>query len=325
MRILAVTNLWPTPGSFRGVFVAEQVEGLRKLGHDVDVEVVAQSRGAKDYLLAAPRVRRRARSAGYDLVHVHYGLTSLSARLVGRLPRVLSLYGSDVNEAWQARITRLTAGRPAVRVYPSKRLVEAAGDPAGVVVPNGIDFELFTPLTPEDRAAARARLGFGPDDLVVLFGAAPDNPVKRYDIFTAVLAGLRERGLPVRELLLPAPGQVRADVVPKFAAADLLLVTSRQGTESGPLIVKEAAAMNLPVVSVDVGDVREVLAGVTPSTVVPFPDPPSDPELVSALVGASAKALEAGTRSDGRSKIARYDQDAVVRELEAVYSRVLSR
>jgi glycosyltransferase involved in cell wall biosynthesis len=325
MKVLAVTNLWPAPGSFRGVFVAEQVEGLRKLGHDVDVEVVAQSRGKADYLLAAPRVRRRASGGGYDLVHVHYGLTALSARLVGRVPRVLSLYGSDVNEPWQRRITRLTAGRPAVRVYPSRRLVEAAGDPSGVVVPNGIDFDLFTPLSPEDRAAARSRLGFKPDDLVVLFGAAPDNTVKRYEIFSAVLAALRERGLPVRELILPGPGQVRADVVPKFAAADLLLVTSRQGTESGPLIVKEAAAMDLPVVSVDVGDVREVLAGVTPSAVVPFPPSPSDPELVSALVTAAAEVLGAGARSDGRSKIARYDQDAVVRTLVDVYSRILGR
>jgi glycosyltransferase involved in cell wall biosynthesis len=323
MRVLAVTNLWPTPGSFRGVFVAEQVEGLRKLGHDVDVEVVAQSRGAKDYLLAVPRVRRRAKSARYDLIHVHYGLTSLSSRLAGRAPRVLSLYGSDVNEPWQARITRLTAGRPAVRVYPSKRLVEAAGDRSGVVVPNGIDFELFAPLSGDERAAARERLGFKPDDLVVLFGAAPDNAVKRYDVFTAVLAGLRERGLPVRELILPAPGQVRADVVPKFAAADLLLVTSRQGTESGPLIVKEAAAMGLPVVSVDVGDAREVLAGVTPSAVVPFP--PAGAALVADLVSAAAGVLESGSRSDGRSKIARYDQDAVVRQLEAVYAGVLAR
>ncbi|MFD0744264.1 glycosyltransferase [Phytohabitans flavus] len=103
--------------------------------------------GKADYLLAAPRVRRRAGSGGYDLVHVHYGLTSLSSRLVTGVPRVLSLYGSDINEPWQARITRLTAGRPAVRVYPSRRLVEAAGDPSGVVVPNGIDFDLFTPLS----------------------------------------------------------------------------------------------------------------------------------------------------------------------------------
>jgi teichuronic acid biosynthesis glycosyltransferase TuaC len=318
MRVLAVTNLWPAPGSFRGVFVAEQVDGLRRLGHDVDVEVVAQARGRRDYLLAAGRVRRRVRGGGYDLVHVHYGLTALSTRLVGDVPRVLSLYGSDVNAPRQARITRLTAGEVAVRVYPSRRLVDAAGDPSGVVVPNGVDFELFTPFGGASRAAAREAFGFGPDDTVVLFGAAPDNPVKGYDVFRAVVSRLG-----ARELILPGPGQTRADVVPKFAAADLLLVTSRRGTESGPLVVKEAAAMNLPVVTVDVGDTPEVLSGVTPSAVVPFPATPSD--LVPALASACAAVLSAGTRSNGRERIARYSHDAVLRTLESAYTLALAQ
>ncbi|MEJ3748190.1 glycosyltransferase [Actinomycetes bacterium KLBMP 9797] len=322
MRILAVTNLWPEkPGSFRGVFVAEQVAGLRRLGHDVDVEVVAQARGKQDYLLAAPRVARRARAGGYDLVHVHYGLTALSARLVP-LPTVLSLYGSDVNTPWQARITRLTAGRPAARVYPSRRLVEAAGDPSGFVVPNGVDFGLFQPLSADDRAAARSAFGFAPSDRVVLFGAAPDNPVKQYDLFTDVLAGLRASGVAARELLLPGPNQTRADVVPKYAAADVLVVTSRQGTESGPLVVKEAAAMGLPVVSVDVGDVAEVLAGVTPSRVVPFPA--TRESLVTDLVTATADVLATGERSDGRAKIARYDHTEAVATLVTVYESLLT-
>jgi glycosyltransferase involved in cell wall biosynthesis len=321
MRVLAVTNLWPEPGSFRGVFVAEQVAGLRRLGHEVDVEVVAQARGTRDYLLAAPRVARRARAGRYDLVHVHYGLTALSARLVGALPTVLSLYGSDVNTPWQARVTKLFDGRPAARVYPSRRLVDAAGDPDGIVVPNGVDFDLFAPPPERERAAARAAFGFGPDDKVVLFGAAPDNPVKQYDLYRDVLDGLVARGIAARELVLPGPGQTRADVVPKFAAADVLLVTSRQGTESGPLVVKEAAAMGLPVVSVDVGDVAEVLAGIAPSAVVPFPARRDD--LVSDLVRAAAEVLAAGARSDGRSKLAEYSQDAVTARLTAVYESVV--
>src|SRR5215470_16682566 len=62
LRVLAVTNLWPEGDSHRGVFVAEQVRALRRLGVRVDIEVVAQSRGVKDYLLATRRVRRRARA-----------------------------------------------------------------------------------------------------------------------------------------------------------------------------------------------------------------------------------------------------------------------
>jgi glycosyltransferase involved in cell wall biosynthesis len=327
MRVLAVTNLWPQDGGFRGVFVREQVAAVRRLGVEVDVEVVAQSRGKADYLLAAPRVRKRVRSGGHDLVHVHYGLTALAARFVGAVPRVLSLYGSDVNVGWQRLAASLGASGVAARVYPSRRLAEAAGDPTGYVVPNGVDCGLFR--QPADRSAVRASLGLAPSELVVLFGALPANAVKGYDVFTDVLAALRSRGLPVRELVLAEPDQPRTRVVDKFAAADVLLVTSRKGTESGPLVVKEAAAMGLPVVSVDVGDVAEVLAGVTPSTVVSFPEPWGTPVTRAVLVGRLADAVAAvlatGLRSDGRERTTRYDEREVARQLVAVYREVLAR
>src|SRR5688500_17610897 len=104
MQILHVTNIWPVGDSFRGIFVKEQVEALRRIGVDCDVEIVAQQHGKADYFLAGQRIRRR--SAGYDLVHVHYGMTGLSARSINK-PKVLSLYGSDVNIAWQRKLTKL--------------------------------------------------------------------------------------------------------------------------------------------------------------------------------------------------------------------------
>ncbi|HET8684377.1 MAG TPA: glycosyltransferase family 4 protein [Micromonosporaceae bacterium] len=324
LRVLAVTNLWPEHGSFRGVFVKEQVESVRDLGHQVEVEVVAQGRGKTDYLLAAPRVCHRVRTGGYDLVHVHYGLTSLAARFTGRVPRVLSLYGSDVHVGWQRLASSLGVGGVAARVYPSRRLAEAAGDPAGHVVVNGVDFTVFAPV---DRAAARAAFGIDPDDRVVLFGAAPDNPVKGYDIFTAVLDDVRRRGIRARELVLAKPHQTRDEVVRRFAAADVLLVTSRKGTESGPLVVKEAAVMGLPVVSVDVGDVPEILAGVTPSVVVGFPEPWGTPgaraELVRRLADATTELLARPTRSDGRERCRFLDARAVAQQVVDVYRDVL--
>lgn len=326
LRILAVTNLWPSPGGFRGVFVKDQVESLRAAGHHVDVEVVAQSRGKSDYLTAAPRVRARAAAGGYDVVHVHYGLTALASRLVKDIPRVISLYGSDVNEPWQRRITRATTGTVAATIYPSRRLAAAAGDPDGFVVPNAVDFGLFTP--PADRDRVRAGFGITPDDQVVLFGALPENQVKGYDVFRAVLDRLAADGLPVRELVLAEAGQEREAVVRKFAAADALLLTSRRGTESGPLVVKEAAVMGLPVVTVDVGDTPEILDGVTPSAIVAFPDPWGTAEATDALVTDLAAALTpilaARERANGRERLRRLEPDAVTATLVDVYRRVLA-
>jgi glycosyltransferase involved in cell wall biosynthesis len=325
LRVLAVTNLWPEGDSHRGVFVAEQVQALQRLGIRVDIEVVAQSRGVKDYLLAALRVRRRARTGRYDLVHVHYGLTALSARFVGA-PRVLSLYGSDINARWQQVLTRLGWGGTAARIYVCRALARTAHDRDGVVVPSGVDFDLFAPV---DRAQARGALGLGPDEPVVLFGGDPGRPVKGYDVFTDVLAALRGRGIPARELLLAEPGQNRSDVPRKFAAADVLLFTSRKGSEGSPGVVKEANAMGLPVVSVAVGDVAEVLAEVRPSAVVEFPRPWGDAaaraRLVSALADRTTDVLRAHDRSNGREVTTWLESTAVARRIVGVYRTVLRR
>jgi glycosyltransferase involved in cell wall biosynthesis len=320
LRILVVTNLWPaTRGGFQGVFVAEQVDALRRLGHEVDVEVVARERGKLDYILAGPRIRRRVRQGGYDVVHVHYGLTALAGSFAGPVPRVMSLHGSDVNTPWQRRFLRLGDRGYAARIYVSRRLADTAGDPAGEVIPSGVDFALFEP---GDQAKARAELHLGTDEKVVLFGGLPANAVKGYDVFLDVLAALRNRGVPVRELVLVEPGQDRAAVVTKMRAADALLFTSRQGAEGSPMVVKEAAAMCLPVVSVDVGDVAEVLAGVTPSAVVPFPQTRAG--LIEALATRLAEVLAAGGRSNGRERVAWLDSLDVAERVVAVYRKAVA-
>jgi glycosyltransferase involved in cell wall biosynthesis len=325
-RVLVVTNLWPERGGYRGIFVREQVEALRALGYAIDVEVVAQARRRVDYALAAPRIRRRVRAGGYDLVHVHYGLSAPAARFAGPVPRILTLHGSDVQVRWQALATRLGSGGVARRIYVSRRLAEAAGEPAAEVIPGGVDFRLFAPV---DRGEARARLGLDPERPVALFGARPEQVAKRYDVFRAVLDVLRRGGLPVAELVLAAPGQPRSAVPLKFAAADLLLFTSRRGHEGSPTVVKEAVAMGLPVVSTDVGDVADILDGITSSVVVPFPDAWGSRDglarLVRSLAAAAAGILAAGTRSNGRERGAWLESTRIAGRVAGVYDAVAAR
>ena len=307
MRVLAVTNVWPVGDSFRGIFVREQVDALRKLGVHVDVEVMAQQRGKADYLLGAHRVRRRIRGGHYDVAHFHYGLTAVAARLAGPVPTVLSVYGSDVNVPWQRRITRIGIEHADARIYVSENLRRAADDSAGHIIAHGVDLELFQP---GERQAQRSA-----SEHVILFGAQPANPVKGYDVFTAVLDELRRRGLKVRELLLP--GQSREQVPRKFDAADLMLFTSRQGTEGSPGVLKEAVVMNLPVVSVDVGDAGQTLDGVTPSAVVEFGD-----GLIERLADAAQKILQGGTRSNGRATAGRFDAMRSAERVLEIYRSV---
>jgi len=301
----------------------EHVDDLRALGHHVDVELVVQGRSRADYLLRSRHIARRAGTGDYDVVHTHFGMTAMTTRPVRGVPKVLTLYGSDINELWKRWMTRLGWGGTAARIYVSERLRKKAGDENGIVIPNGVNLELFRP---GDRDAARRRLGFGPNDKVVMFGSAPTIGVKDHDLFSQVMVALKRTGVPATEMVLAAAGQSRADIVAKFDAADLLLFTSREGSEGSPTVVKEATVMGLPVVSVDVGDVAEMLKDVAPSAVVAFPTEKSGDrraELVRRLATAAEAVLAEEHRSNGRESRLWLDSARIAQRVVDVYTAVI--
>ena len=100
-----------------------------------------------------------------------------------------------------------------------------------------------------------------------------------------------------------------------LAVLSLLLLTSRW--EGSPNVVKEAMACNLPIVTTDVGDVRQVL-GRTRNCAVCEPSP-------QALAQGIRAVLEDGGRTDGRSQIAHLSSDAVAVRVLEVYRHVLGK
>jgi glycosyltransferase involved in cell wall biosynthesis len=192
-----------------------------------------------------------------------------------------------------------------------------------VVLPNGVDFDVCSPV---DRAEACTRLGLDPKVSWILFGGSPSNPAKGYGLFRDVLQALQTRHPGANELILSEPGQPYERVVLKLNAASCLLFTSRRGTEGSPTVVKEALAVGLPVVSVDVGDVPEMLEGVTPGGVVPWPSGSGGivhDAQVAALASEAAKALASGGRSNGREARASLRQEEIARRLVAIYRDVV--
>jgi teichuronic acid biosynthesis glycosyltransferase TuaC len=124
----------------------------------------------------------------------------------------------------------------------------------------------------------------------------------------------------VRELILAERGITRHGIARKFAAADVLLFTSRQGFEGSPSVVKEACAMGLPVISTDVGDVPEILRGVTPSAIVAFPG--LREQLIDELAWHTAKIATTGRRSNGPDRVSWLSLDAVARRILDIYHQV---
>jgi glycosyltransferase involved in cell wall biosynthesis len=132
------------------------------------------------------------------------------------------------------------------------------------VIASGVDTARFRP---RDRAEARLRRGLLPGERRVLLvaghGARAEKRVELAEAAVAQLPGV------VLEVVSAVPF---ADMPWVYASADLLVLTSL--AEGSPNCVKEALACALPVVSVDVGDVHETIAGLTNCAIVPaHPDP----------------------------------------------------
>jgi glycosyltransferase involved in cell wall biosynthesis len=215
-----------------------------------------------------------------------------------------------------------TARSAARRIFVSRRLADLWPSPVNAVLPNGVD---FAACAPRPREEACRELGLDPAKRYVLFGARPENPAKGHDVFLEVLRRLRDRRPDVEELVLTEPGTPYGRVVAKLNAAHVLLFTSRRGTEGSPAVVKEALAVGLPVVSTDVGDSKEMLAGVEPGGVVAWPadpSPASQDAWLEALSLSAGAILDAGRRSDGREKRAALRQEAVTEGLLAIYDEV---
>jgi glycosyltransferase involved in cell wall biosynthesis len=177
------------------------------------------------------------------------------------------------------------------------------------VLPSGVDPELFRP---QPRKILRDQLGWPAEQPVVLFNAGQDARNKRLDLARNAVDEARRWTPSVRLEVLD--GSVEPERVPALMnAADCLLVTS--DAEGSPTVVQEALATNLPVVSVDVGDIRERLKGVTCSCIAP-----RNPR---ALGRALAGVLNPPRRSDGRRRADEFSSLRIAQALGRLYQEVL--
>src|SRR2546423_15340448 len=109
MRVLVVTNLWPTPEApARGGFVKDQVDALQAI-EGLTVELFTFGLGSREYVRAAAAIRARYRDEGFDVVHAHYGLCGWSALAARPAPRVVTFHGTDLAHRYARPLSRALA------------------------------------------------------------------------------------------------------------------------------------------------------------------------------------------------------------------------
>ena len=245
MRVLIVTNLWPTEERpALGGFVRDQVEALRAIdGLEVELFAFAPGGGARPYLSAARELRRRYRGERFDVVHAHYGLTAWCTLALRGAPRVVTFHGTDLGHRYVGKLSRRVArlvDLPATASgwlarHPDHGLAGAGESRRVAVLPCGVNLARFQR---SDRRKARERLGLDPDGRYLLFPSDPARPEKRFDRAQEIAEAT---GATVLSYAATPP----SDVPLMINAANAVVVTSER--EGFGLASLEALACDVPV------------------------------------------------------------------------------
>ena len=311
MTGLCITNMYPTEADpSAGSFVRDLVEDVRALEVEVEVLAFDGRKRKRAYAEASLDLRRALRGGRFDLIHAHYGLTGALAVGQRSIPAVVTFHGSDTGYVrWQSWVSWFVA-RLSTPIFVSRDGARRLGCLNAAIIPAGVDVDAFQARPP---AEARAALGWSERGRYILLPGARGNPRKGARIFDAVVGEVRRRVLDLSPVSLE--GFSREEVVDVMNAVDVTLMTSE--FEGSPVAIKESLACMTPVVSVPVGDVPELLAGLPGCEIAP-----RDPV---ALADAVLRALEHGGDPGLRRRVEPLSRANVARRTVALYESVLDR
>lgn len=252
IKVLVVTNTYPSqerPGATP--CIKDQVEDLEKLGVCVEVLYIDGKRRF-NYLWGALRIFILSfQPRRYDLIHAFYGHSGALAKLQIKYPVITTFLGSDLLGEKDSKIGKIVARHVTGVIVMTDEMKRASARPDACVIPFEANTSIFKPFP---RCQARDELGLPQDKKLVLFPWNPARPEKRHWIAKEVVENLKSR---YDVDLITVFDRPREIIARYMNACDVMILTSKH--EGAPLAVREALACGLPVVSVDVGDVRLVV------------------------------------------------------------------
>jgi len=317
--------LFVIPGDGQGssmIFARRQARNLASVGIEADLFYLRSRTSPRQLLAEFRRFRSELARLRPAVIHAHYGtVTALfAAAASGVLPLVITYRGSDLNPpppsyGWRAQMraacgvvfSQLAALRAQRIICVSHSLAKRLWwrRKTARILPTGVDAGIFWP---QPRALARKQLGWNDLETVTLFNAGHNDPVKRLPLAIEAVEQARRTVPSLRMEILN--GSVDPDLVAVFMnAADCLLLTSV--SEGSPTVIQEALACDLPVVTVEVGDVVERLKGVEDARVAAAD--------ASVLAQALVHLVDPPRRSNGSEKVPEFCARRIARELQEIY------
>jgi teichuronic acid biosynthesis glycosyltransferase TuaC len=330
LKILWTHNFDPNVKG-AGVFMYGMVEAMKSEG--VVVELYYMGKLTKLHDIIRSYFSIRSKSKEYDLVHAQYGsMCGLITALAAKKNKVLFIRGSDwytpTNVSFMRRmhgkistiLTRLSLPFYRKITVVSKRIkkdiiAKTAVHPDVLnVLPSAINLNVFKPL---DKWLCREQLGFGHDKSkwVLLTTLSRKNQIKRVWLAEeAIVIAQKKLGCDV--VLKTATNIPHHEMPVLINACDAIILTSVY--EGWPNCIKEALACNVPFVSTDVSDLKEIADAEASCHVVKSD---SSLDLALALV---ACLQDSGEKHFGRH-VYNMQLSAISLQLKKIYSNVIDQ
>jgi len=308
MQVLQIVHVYPADTSkYAHPIYKQQIDALTLLGVKSDVMVTS---GKLNKLSAAISLHRKLRETNYSLIHAYYGYSGLIAITQKKVPVLISFLGSDVYRPIQRLLSMMVSRKVKAAIVMTEKMKKILKLNHAYIIPEGINLEIFRP---ESQLAARQKLGFNGNERLVLFGGSPRNRAKGFPLAKQTFQIVKRQLQHARLVVLDKINHHQ--VATYMNACDCLLITSKY--EGSPNIVKEAMACNLPIVSVDVGDVRETIKDTTGCYICQH----SAYELSEGM----AMVLRNPIRTNGRGKIKHLELGRVTERIVGVYEEVINQ
>lgn len=327
MKVLHVTTNYPTQSNPAfGIFMKEQTESLEPFGVENTIFFSNGSEcnqemkygGAVIHIISVFKIIWHLLFHRYDLIHCHSNISGIICVISGAWlwNKCILSFQNDPDLFEDARYFK--------KLYPFfnkiivKKHTKFLDREKVVYLPNGCNEYFFHPM---NREECKKKLHLNIDKRYILFvdsNTSRKRVQKRKDRFDAVLEILRkDYGYKnIEELVMIG---VSRDMVPTYMnACDLHLLTSDH--EGSPNSVKECIMCNVPVVSTNVGNVKEMIGDIDSCYV-------AENDAIENLAADVDMVLKSQIQFRGRDLLLNkgFGIDIVANKLLNIYKEVLNK
>jgi len=243
--------MYPSDGdvSWRGSFVKEQVDECNRLmknnnGFLLDVfHIKARVCGGSNlnYVTSFFKLFIKILFGQYHFVHCHHAFCVLVCALFYR-KIIYTVHEGALNNASTSILIKLAIKLSARVIYVNKSAFDNSVKDKKYFLPCGIDFDRFIPIDKPKRD-------------YILFPAAPSRKEKNASLLQNIESKLKEI---YPSISVVYGGNIAREDMP-VVMGNALMVISIGNYESDGLVIKEAMALNVAVISTDVGNAKYYL------------------------------------------------------------------